>query len=665
MSALLQFGHRAVSVILLLVALFGASAVADDRQLCEHSAQDPSASIPACTRLLEQGGADAQVSASFNNRGVAKVGVGDLDGALKDFTAALDKSPSFVDAVKNRGIVHKLAGAYDLAVADFSRALRLDRNSPDLYNLRGSALLDKDEYDGAVADFDRAIAIDRNYAKAFVNRGQAHYFKRNFDKALADFDQAARLQPNDPLGFVNRAMARMDKGDFKNAIADYDRAIKLDPKNAAFYTRRGEAWRLQGDLERSLADHDFAIRLKPSEDAFNNRALTLKDQGKLAEAQSDCSEAILLNPSFDLAYTNRGLVRRLAGDLRGSIADLDRAVSLAPRSTIALTFRGDTYRELGDVDRAMRDYNEAIRILPDFVASRVGRGLAFEKKGERSTAAAEFKKATSLPSEADPALARPARKVALERLAAIEAEDKAMGDALRDPGMRVALVVGNSAYRAVPALPNPQRDADAVAAVFESLGFQTVIKVGNATRDDFLTALKTFEKKAEKADWAVIYYAGHGFQLAGGNYLIPVDAKLSSDRDVQNEAVPLERVLQATNKAKKLRLVMLDACRDNPFEPNMKRTIATHTVTRGLASIEPKGGTLVAYATRDGQTAEDGEGEHSPFSRALLDHIKKRGLEINMLFRKVHDEVLLLTDGRQDPFTYGSLPSENFYFAFK
>jgi tetratricopeptide (TPR) repeat protein len=643
----------------LLLPLAG-GALADDRDICDHSAQNPDASIPACTRLLEQGGADEIIAGVYSNRGVAKVGKDDLDGAVKDFTAALDRTPNFVGALKNRGLIHKILGHFDLAVADFSRALRLDPKSADLYNLRGTTLLDKDEYDGAIADFDRAITVDRKYAKAYINRGQAYYFKRSYDKALADFDAAVRLQPDEPLGFVNRAMVRMDKADFKGAIADYDRAIKLEPKNATFYTRRAEAWRLQGDLDRSLADHNYAIGLKPSEDAYNNRALTLKDQGKLGEAQNDCSEALLLNPNYDLAYTNRGLIRRLAGDLRGSIRDLDKAVSIAPRSTVALTFRGDTYRDLGDIERALKDYDEAIRILPEFVAAYVGRGQTFEKKGDRAAAKTDYRKAVSLSSDADAGLAKPAQKIARERLEAIKAED---GDET-DPGVRVALVVGNSAYRAVPALPNPERDADAVAKSFENLGFKTVIKVYNATNADFIAALKSFEEKAAQADWGVIYYAGHGFQLAGGNYLIPIDAQLRSDQDVQKEAVALERVLQATNKAKKLRLVLLDACRDNPFEPRMKRTIATHAVTTGLSSIEPKGGTLVAYATRDGHTAEDGDGDHSPFTQALLDNISKR-VEINMLFRQIRDEVLKLTRGRQDPFTYGSLSSERFYFVAK
>src|SRR5581483_9691194 len=140
-------------------------------------------------------------------------------------------------------------------------------------------------------------------------------------------------------------------------------------------------------------------------------------------------------------------------------------------------------------------------------------------------------------------------------------------------GRRVALVVGNGAYKNVHALPNPPRDAKLIASVLHDVGFQTVISVSDLTRDKFFDALKTFADEAEKADWAVVYYAGHGFEIGGVNYLVPVDAKLAADKDAEKEAVALEQAIAAVGGARKLRLVMLDACRDNPFAATMQRTI--------------------------------------------------------------------------------------------
>ena len=141
------------------------------------------------------------------------------------------------------------------------------------------------------------------------------------------------------------------------------------------------------------------------------------------------------------------------------------------------------------------------------------------------------------------------------------------------------------------------------------------------TREALVSTLRAFQDEAEHADWAVIYYPGHGIEVGGTNYLIPVDARLRSDRDIPDEAVSLDRVLVATEGARKLRLVILDACRENPFVPQMRRTLASRSIGRGLARVEPEGGTMVVYSAKEGQVALDGTGGNSPFVLALLNQI--------------------------------------------
>jgi uncharacterized caspase-like protein len=228
---------------------------------------------------------------------------------------------------------------------------------------------------------------------------------------------------------------------------------------------------------------------------------------------------------------------------------------------------------------------------------------------------------------------------------------------------RVALVIGNSDYAAVARLSNPRRDADAVAASLRRIGFRTVTLEADLSRDKLVRALRAFQDEAETADWAMIYYAGHGIEVGGVNYLVPIDARLKDDRDVQDEAVPLDRLLSAIEGAKKLRLVVLDACRDNPFVAQMRRSVGTRSIGRGLARIEPEGGTLVAYAAKHGQVALDGDGANSPFVGALVRHLQTPGLEINKLFRLVRDDVMAATGRKQEPFVYGSLPGEDFFFV--
>jgi uncharacterized caspase-like protein len=229
---------------------------------------------------------------------------------------------------------------------------------------------------------------------------------------------------------------------------------------------------------------------------------------------------------------------------------------------------------------------------------------------------------------------------------------------------RVALVVGNSEYRNVPVLPNPGRDAQALATVLRSVGFQNVQLATDVSRTRLIENLRAFARAASDADWAVVYYAGHGIEINGVNYLIPVDATLGADRDVAYEAVPLEQVLDSVDAARRLRVVILDACRDNPFLAQMKRGAGTRSVGRGLARIEPAGGTLVAYAAKAGQVALDGDGGgNSPFVASLIKYLPQPGIEINMLFRLVRDDGMEATGRKQEPFIYGSLPARDFFFA--
>ena len=218
-----------------------------------------------------------------------------------------------------------------------------------------------------------------------------------------------------------------------------------------------------------------------------------------------------------------------------------------------------------------------------------------------------------------------------------------------------------SAYANVAPLRNPVSDARAVADAFRRLGFAEVIEREDLTRAKLEEVLKGFGDKAAEADWAVIYYAGHGIEMKGENYLVPVDAELTRAEHVEDEAVTLTRVLSKAEPARTLRMVILDACRNNPFRL-ASADGRTRAIGRGLSPVEPAGGVLVAYAARGGTLADDGNGEHSPFTQALLANLETPGLEVSLLFRKVRDQVRARTNSAQEPFIYGSLPGEELYF---
>jgi uncharacterized caspase-like protein len=225
---------------------------------------------------------------------------------------------------------------------------------------------------------------------------------------------------------------------------------------------------------------------------------------------------------------------------------------------------------------------------------------------------------------------------------------------------RVALVIGNSAYKSVPKLTNPVNDAGLVGGMFKKAGFDSVDIRLDLNVVDMRKALREFGVKAHEADVAVVYYAGHGIELDGNNYLIPTDATLETDTDVLDETFPLDRVLFAIEPARQLRLVILDACRDNPFAKTMKRTVASRAIGRGLAKIEPTSpNTMIAFAAKAGSTASDGDSRNSPFATALADHLPKPGLDLRKAFGFVRDDVLRTTSYKQEPYVYGSLGGDD------
>lgn len=225
---------------------------------------------------------------------------------------------------------------------------------------------------------------------------------------------------------------------------------------------------------------------------------------------------------------------------------------------------------------------------------------------------------------------------------------------------RVALVIGNSAYEKVARLGNPASDAALVAETLKGAGFDLVDLRRDLKVADMRRALRDFIEQSRDAEVAVVYYAGHGIEVDGVNYLVPIDAVLERDTDIFDEALSIDRVLVAIEPAKKLRLVVLDACRDSPFSKAMKRTLASRAIGRGLAKIEPSSpNTLIAFASKAGSTALDGDGKNSPFTAAMVRHVTKPGLDLRKAFGYVRDDVLKSTGNRQEPYLYGSLGGDD------
>lgn len=225
---------------------------------------------------------------------------------------------------------------------------------------------------------------------------------------------------------------------------------------------------------------------------------------------------------------------------------------------------------------------------------------------------------------------------------------------------RVALVMGNSAYQNVVRLANPANNSEAMSAVLKRAGFDVVELKRDLNVSEMRRALRDFSDSVRDADVAIVYFAGHGIEINGNNYLIPVDAVLERDIDAFDEAIPLDRILTVIEPAKQLRLIILDACRDNPFNKNMKRMIGSRAIGRGLAKVEPESpNTLIAFAAKAGSTASDGESTNSPFTAALVKFLPRPGLDLRKAFGYARDDVLKATNNKQEPFIYGSLGGDD------
>ena len=629
-----------------------AEAIADFNQSIKLNASDP---------------------AAYRNRGFSYAQTGEYDLAIDDYNQTIKLKPDYPSIYYDRGWTY--AGKQDEARAlnDYNRAIALDKENPNLFSDRGRTYAELDDLDHALADFEKAIALDPNHALGHANRGWVMAMRNKQEEAIAEYSQALRVEPGNADNLNARGYAFIKTDQFDRAIADFDEALKLKPDFEDALSNRGWAYALKGDSDKALADYDEVIRRSPANvDALNDRGSLFDDKGDIDRSLADYEKVLALQPDNGRALNGRAWAHGQKGEFDQALADAERSVAILKDDPNAIHTRAWIYMNKGQLDLALADFDRAVSIDPELAGAYADRGRAYELKGDRDKAIADYRKSLSLKTRQR--YDDKAKAAALQHLTALAAVAPGAavvaGSADRDATKpnapivaekRIALVIGNGAYANVKALKNADSDASAVAASLQRLGFE-VIEKHDLTLADLTRELKAFGDRAPTYDWALVYYAGHGIEVGGINYLIPVDAELATASHVDDEAMPLDRVLAKVEGARKLRLVILDACRENPFAAKMASAGATRSIGRGLARIEPEAGVLVAYSAKDGQVAQDGDGVNSPFAQSLLKYLGEPGLEINILFRRVHDDVKTATSGQQTPFTYGALPAEALYF---
>ena len=390
------------------------------------------------------------------------------------------------------------------------------------------------------------------------------------------------------------------------------------------YAHRGQAFANKADYEHAITDFSQAIRLKPGVSGYYvMRAEAAERSGRLDVARGDFKQAVFLEPTNQDALSG---LRRV--ETRSSASN---PVTVPPATPVGTSVPRPPMTEPTPPAGNVRT---APSVGPPTVVTTAAPAVS-------TGAASSPMAAPMVPTGA--AISAPAANPPATNTA---------------HGPRVALVIGNGQYVNANVLPNPPNDAHAMAGVLREIGFD-VQEGENLDRAGMETQLREFLHRAQNASIVLLFYAGHGMQVDGKNYLVPVDAKLAEASDLAFETIEIDKVLDQLGDPGHTNIILLDACRDNP----LARSFASHlpatrgiAVASGLAAYSAVGtGTLIAYATAPGQTALDGQGADSPFTTSLLYNIRTPGLEIRQVLTRVRADVASATGNKQIPWDNSSL----------
>ncbi|MET4327526.1 tetratricopeptide (TPR) repeat protein [Bradyrhizobium sp. i1.15.2] len=493
--------------------------------------------------------------------------------------------------------------------------------------------------------------------------------KGEYPKVIADATEAIRLQPSQAV-YNLRGSAYYDRGEYEIAIADFDDALKLGPPVGTIFHNRGNAWRGKGDYAKAITDYDMSIKADPkSAFSYQNRGISKEALGDLDGALADINQAIRLDPTLPQPLINRTAIWRVRGDYDRAIADGSEAIRLAkekppvnimtpPNSVLisGYTHRALAYETKGDYAHASDDYKATLAIAASDAGSKANQATAKVRLSLITDAS------VPIPRDAPSPTTQPAKAPAPQQTGA--AAPPSPAPAAR--GTRMALIIGNGAYAHVKALPNPPNDARAVATSLRDIGF-TVSEGVDLDRSAMQKMTRDFLREAARAQVVVVYYAGHGVQVDGRNYLIPVDVELKPAARMTDAMIDMDTIMTGLDDQVRTNILIFDACRNNPMAQQVASAGTNRAIeaASGLAAPTSLGagatlgaGTLIAFATAPGQVALDGEGANSPFSAALSRHLGTPGLEVQQMLTRVRAEVVSTTKSKQVPWSNSSLLGE-------
>lgn len=472
----------------------------------------------------------------------------------------------------------------------------------------------------------------------------------------------------------NRGKSFYEKGDYENAIREFNESIRLDPSDWWPYHALGWAYGEIGDYDNAIKASTEAVKLKPSNWRPLNTCGWLYAQiGEYEKAVADSDKSIEIDPN-SYNYDTRGFAFFGMGEYEKALADYNKAIELlSSDDPVIFSHRGDLHLKLGNYYFAISDYNTALQFDPDYSKASDGLAIALARKemGAAPIVSAEVNSVDSIAVTSD-SVGEPVVPAAINSTGRIVVTSDTAGTPVVSTainstgriaavGPRYALVIGNADYTDFNKLPNTVNDARDVASSLEKAGF-TVNLLLNADRRGIQDAILNFRDnlgRSPNSTEGFVWYAGHGVQHNGENYLIPVNSGIKHVDYLEMDAVPLTFLMNNLRQAgNKTNIVVLDACRNNPLA-------GSRGGSRGLTVVGYEAipqSTLILYSTAANAEAADGAGNerNSPFARAFLNNINKN-IEFEQMFKAIVRDTLQMTNNTQAPTRYG-LIYDDFYF---
>ena len=538
---------------------------------------------------------------------------------------ALKADPSTIEIYYFRAIYLVDVNNYEKAVGDYTKFLEYRPDNSEALNGRGYCKEQLGQHAEAIRDFGLSIAANNEHLDyVFNNRGWSYARQEDYEKAIRDFDQAVKLNPALVEAQFRKGWCLQQVGQHADAVKAFDQAINQQTDYTEAWYLRGVSKSAQGYDKEAILDYNKVLSQYPgNQNALIGRAYSRIALDKYAEAIDDCSTLIRQNPEHAEAYNTRGYCLLQQNKNSDALSDFTKSLELKNDTPyLVYTNRGKAYVNLRLYDQALADYRQALLLQPNHPEAVAGQQLAERLKNPNANQNASVSRPSNLLN-------------------------------------RYALVIGNSGYSYTKALSqNPLNDAKDMEKKLRELGFN-VTPLINATKRQMQEAVHAITTTAYRADVVTIFYAGHGLENAGVNYLIPIDAKIDSLQYVQQEAISLDDVLTQLRRCEaKVSLVFLDACRNNPFRSwSTKRAgNPVEEARRGAFTTPPdlEPNEVVYYATKPKNVAGNGSGRNGDLTTALLQYMR-RGVELKAMWQEVSNSVYENTQHVQVPYFAGIL----------